>query len=49
MKISDFDIEDMIVTLLRLPRPEQEKLYYMMKGVQLSIDTVSIHHVKKHR
>ena len=32
------DVEEMVKILLKLPTAEQEKLFYMMKGVELTVD-----------
>lgn len=34
------DVEEMIKTLLKLPASEREKLFYMMKGVELTVERV---------
>ena len=32
------DAEEMVKTLLKLPDAEREKLFYMMKGVELTVE-----------
>jgi len=32
------DVEEMVKTLLKLPVTEREKLFYMMKGVELMVE-----------
>lgn len=32
------DAEEMVKTLLKLPAAEREKLFYIMKGVELTIE-----------
>lgn len=32
------EVEEMVKTLLKLPVAEREKLFYIMKGVELTVD-----------
>lgn len=35
------DVEEMVKTLLKLPVSEREKLFYMMKGIELTVEKLA--------